>query len=90
MRTVTFGRTGLEITCVGFGAWALGGGNWAWGWGAQDDDESIAAIHRALELGVNWIDTAAQYGLGHSEEVVRRALEGLDPRPLITPQPLRS
>ena len=83
MRTVTFGRTGLEITRVGFGAWALGGGNWAWGWGAQDDEESIAAIHRALELGVNWIDTAAQYGLGHSEEVVRRALEGLDPRPLI-------
>jgi aryl-alcohol dehydrogenase-like predicted oxidoreductase len=83
LRTVTFGRSGLEITRVGFGAWALGGGNWAWGWGAQDDEESIAAIHRALELGVNWIDTAAQYGLGHSEEVVRRALEGLDPRPLI-------
>ena len=83
MRTVTFGRTGLEITRVGFGAWALGGGNWDWGWGAQDDEESIAAIHRALELGVSWIDTAAQYGLGHSEEVVRRALEGLDPRPLI-------
>jgi aryl-alcohol dehydrogenase-like predicted oxidoreductase len=83
LRTVTFGRTGLEITRVGFGAWALGGGNWAWGWGAQDDDESIAAIHRALELGVNWIDTAAQYGLGHSEEVVRRAVEGLDRRPLI-------
>jgi aryl-alcohol dehydrogenase-like predicted oxidoreductase len=83
MRTVMFGRTGLEITRVGFGAWALGGGNWDWGWGAQDDEESIAAIHRALELGVSWIDTAAQYGLGHSEEVVRRALEGLDPRPLI-------
>jgi aryl-alcohol dehydrogenase-like predicted oxidoreductase len=83
LRTVTFGRTGLEITRVGFGAWALGGGNWDWGWGAQDDEESIAAIHRALELGVNWIDTAAQYGLGHSEEVVRRAVEGLDPRPLI-------
>jgi aryl-alcohol dehydrogenase-like predicted oxidoreductase len=83
MRTVMFGCTGLEITRVGFGAWALGGGNWDWGWGAQDDEESIAAIHRALELGVSWIDTAAQYGLGHSEEVVRRALEGLDPRPLI-------
>ena len=83
MRTVTFGRTGLEITPVGFGAWAIGGSNWAFGWGAQDDDESIGAIRRALELGVNWIDTAAQYGLGHSEEVVRRAVEGVEPRPLI-------
>ena len=61
MRTATLGRTGLEITRVGFGAWAIGGGNWDWGWGDQDDDESVAAIHRALELGVNWIDTAAQY-----------------------------
>ena len=83
MRTVTFCRTGLEITPVGFGAWAIGGSNWAFGWGAQDDDESIGAIRRALELGVNWIDTAAQYGLGHSEEVVRRAVEGVEPRPLI-------
>jgi aryl-alcohol dehydrogenase-like predicted oxidoreductase len=83
VRTVTFGRTGLEITRVGFGAWAVGGGNWEFGWGEQDDEESIAAIHRALELGVNWIDTAAQYGLGHSEEIVRRAVEGVDPLPLI-------
>jgi aryl-alcohol dehydrogenase-like predicted oxidoreductase len=83
VRTVTFGRTGLEITRVGFGAWAVGGGNWEFGWGEQDDEESIAAIHRALELGVNWIDTAAQYGLGHSEEIVRRAVEGVDPPPLI-------
>jgi aryl-alcohol dehydrogenase-like predicted oxidoreductase len=83
VRTDTFGRTGLEITRVGFGAWAVGGGNWEFGWGEQDDEESIAAIHRALELGVNWIDTAAQYGLGHSEEVVRRAVDGVDPRPLI-------
>jgi aryl-alcohol dehydrogenase-like predicted oxidoreductase len=83
MKTVTFGRTGLEITRVGFGAWAIGGGGWDWGWGAQDDDDSIAAIHRALELGVNWIDTAAQYGFGHSEEVVARALEGVEPRPLV-------
>jgi len=75
MRTATLGRTGLEITRVGFGAWAIGGGNWDWGWGDQDDEESVAAIQRALELGVNWIDTAAQYGLGHSEEVVARALE---------------
>jgi aryl-alcohol dehydrogenase-like predicted oxidoreductase len=83
MKTVTFGRTGLEITRVGFGAWAIGGGGWDWGWGAQDDDDSIAAIQRALDLGVNWIDTAAQYGFGHSEEVVARALEGVDPRPLV-------
>jgi aryl-alcohol dehydrogenase-like predicted oxidoreductase len=83
VRTVTFGRTGLEITPVGFGAWAIGGSNWAFGWGEQDDDESVSAIQRALELGVNWVDTAAQYGLGHSEEVVRRAVEGVEPRPLI-------
>jgi len=83
VRTVAFGRTGLEITPVGFGAWAIGGSDWAFGWGEQDDEESVAAIRRALELGVNWIDTAAQYGLGHSEEVVRRAVEGVEPRPLI-------
>jgi len=83
VRTVTFGRIGLEITRVGFGAWAIGGSKWEYGWGEQDDEESVAAIDRALELGVNWIDTAAQYGLGHSEEVVRRAVEGVEPRPLI-------
>jgi aryl-alcohol dehydrogenase-like predicted oxidoreductase len=83
VRTARFGPTGLEITRVGFGAWAVGGADWEFGWGAQDDEESIAAIHRALELGVNWIDTAAQYGLGHSEEVVRRAVGGAEPRPLI-------
>jgi aryl-alcohol dehydrogenase-like predicted oxidoreductase len=70
------GTTDLNLTRVGFGAWAAGGGGWAFGWGPQDDNESIAAIHHALERGVNWIDTAAIYGLGHSEEVVRRALEG--------------
>jgi aryl-alcohol dehydrogenase-like predicted oxidoreductase len=64
----------MDITPVGFGAWALGGGGWQFGWGPQDDNDSIAAIHRSLELGVNWIDTAAVYGLGHSEEVVARAL----------------
>lgn len=63
----------MAITSIGFGAWAIGG-DWEFGWGAQDDAQSIAAIHRALELGVNWIDTAAIYGLGHSEEVVARAL----------------
>jgi aryl-alcohol dehydrogenase-like predicted oxidoreductase len=83
VRTVAFGRTGLEITRIGFGAWAIGGGNWEFGWGAQDDEESVGAIHRALELGVDWIDTAAQYGLGHSEAVVRRAVEGVEPRPLV-------
>jgi aryl-alcohol dehydrogenase-like predicted oxidoreductase len=83
VRTTTFGCTGLEITRVGFGAWAIGGSNWEFGWGEQDDDESVAAIRRALELGLNWIDTAAQYGLGHSEEVVRRAVEGVEQRPLI-------
>ncbi|HUK95712.1 MAG TPA: aldo/keto reductase [Gaiellaceae bacterium] len=83
--TALLGGTGLEITRVGFGAWALGGGGYEWGWGAQDDADSIAAIHHALELGVNWIDTAAHYGFGHSEEVVGRALAGLggDERPYV-------
>ena len=81
MRPRSWAQTGLEITRVGFGAWAIGGGDWEFGWGAQDDAESVAAIERALELGVNWIDTAAVYGLGHSETIVRRALEGVDRRP---------
>lgn len=68
------GRSGLEISTIGFGAWAAGGGDWAYGWGPQDDAKSIASIRRAVERGVNWIDTAAIYGLGHSEVVVRRAL----------------
>ena len=83
LRTAVFGRTGLEITRVGFGAWAVGGGGWEFGWGPQDDDESVAAIHRALELGVNWIDTAAAYGFGRSERIVGRALEGLVERPYV-------
>lgn len=73
MKTKKLGNSGLAITSIGFGAWAIGG-DWEFGWGAQDDAQSIAAIHRALELGINWIDTAAVYGLGHSEEVVARAL----------------
>ena len=77
LRTNPLGETGLEITRVGFGAWAIGGGGWQFGWGPQQDDESIAAIRRALDIGVNWIDTAAAYGFGHSEEVVGRALQGL-------------
>ena len=83
LRTAALGDTGLEITRVGFGAWALGGGGYDWGWGAQDDEDSIAAIHHALDLGVGWIDTAAQYGFGHSEEVVGRALAGLAERPYV-------
>jgi len=71
------GKSGIEITTVGFGAWAAGGGGWAFGWGPQDDDASVAAIHRAVSLGVSWIDTAAVYGLGHSEEVVGRAVREL-------------
>lgn len=69
------GNSDLNITRVGYGAWAVGGSGWKFSWGPQDDNDSIAAIHRALELGVNWIDTAAVYGLGHSEEVVGRALK---------------
>jgi aryl-alcohol dehydrogenase-like predicted oxidoreductase len=83
VRKTELGSTGMEITRVGFGAWAIGGGGFEWSWGAQEDEESIAAIHQALELGVNWIDTAAQYGFGHSEEVVGRAIAGLDERPYV-------
>jgi aryl-alcohol dehydrogenase-like predicted oxidoreductase len=83
LATAALGSTGMEITRIGFGAWALGGGGFEWSWGAQEDEESIAAIQHALELGVNWIDTAAQYGFGHSEEVVGRALRGLDERPYV-------
>jgi len=75
METKQLGNSDLRITPVGYGAWAIGGSGWQFAWGAQDDEDSIAAIHRALELGVNWIDTAAVYGLGHSEEVVSRALQ---------------
>jgi aryl-alcohol dehydrogenase-like predicted oxidoreductase len=83
LETVELGGTGLQITRVGFGAWAIGGGGWEFGWGPQEDEESIAAIQRALELGINWIDTAAAYGFGHSEEVVGRAIAGLAQRPYI-------
>lgn len=76
MNTRQLGNTDLHLSEVGFGAWAVGGGGYAFGWGTQDDNESIAAIHRALELGINWIDTAPVYGLGHSEEVVAKAIAG--------------
>jgi aryl-alcohol dehydrogenase-like predicted oxidoreductase len=83
METNVLGNSDLSITPVGFGAWAIGG-NWEFGWGAQDDTQSVAAIHRALELGINWIDTAAVYGLGHSEEVVAGALQDWPgPRPYV-------
>ena len=75
MQTRKLGNSDLMITPVGFGAWAIGGGGWAFAWGAQEESDSIAAIHRALELGVNWIDTAAVYGLGHSEKMVAKALK---------------
>src|SRR6266851_10069229 len=74
MQTRKLGNSDLHITPVGYGAWAVGGSGWDFAWGAQDDADSIAAIHRALDLGVNWIDTAAVYGIGHSEEVVAQAL----------------
>jgi aryl-alcohol dehydrogenase-like predicted oxidoreductase len=83
MNTRRLGGSDLDITPVGFGAWAIGGGGWEFGWGAQDDRESIAAIRRALDLGINWIDTAAVYGLGHSEETVARALAGVRERPYV-------
>lgn len=77
--TRRLGRTDMAITRVGFGAWAIGGAGWSFGWSAQDDNESVAAIRRAIEGGVNWIDTAAVYGLGHSEEIVARALADMAP-----------
>ncbi len=83
MQKRRLGNSDLELTPIGIGAWAMGGGGWAFAWGAQDDNESIAAIHEALDRGVNWIDTAAVYGLGHSEEVVARALEGRSNRPYV-------
>ncbi len=84
MQTRKLGNSDLNITPVGYGAWAVGGSGWQFAWGSQDDNDSIAAIHRALEIGVNWIDTAAVYGLGHSEEVVARALKSWQgPKPYV-------
>jgi aryl-alcohol dehydrogenase-like predicted oxidoreductase len=77
MQTRRLGQTDLEITTIGFGAWAIGGGGWVFGWGPQDDADSVATIQRAVALGINWIDTAAVYGLGHSERVVARALRDM-------------
>lgn len=83
MQTRQLGNSDLHITPIGIGAWAMGGGGWAFSWGPQDDEESIRAIHAALDAGVNWIDTAAVYGLGHSEEVVARALHGRSRKPYV-------
>jgi aryl-alcohol dehydrogenase-like predicted oxidoreductase len=79
----TLGNSDLKLTPIGFGAWAIGGGDWKFAWGPQDDNQSIEAIHRALDLGINWIDTAAVYGLGHSEEVVARALKSTSHKPYV-------
>lgn len=83
MQTRQLGNSDLHITPLGVGAWAMGGAGWAFSWGPQDDNDSIAAIRAALEAGINWIDTAAVYGLGHSEQVVARAVEGVSPKPYI-------
>ncbi len=83
MQTRQLGDTELQITTIGLGTWALGGAGWLASWGAQDDNDSLATIHKALDLGINWIDTAAVYGLGHSEEIIGRALKGRANRPYI-------
>jgi aryl-alcohol dehydrogenase-like predicted oxidoreductase len=83
MQTKQLGNSDMRLTPIGVGAWAMGGAGWKFAWGAQDDNESIAAIHAALDAGINWIDTAAVYGLGHSEEVVGRALAGRSKRPYV-------
>jgi hypothetical protein len=87
--TTRLGHIGLQVTGVGVGAWEIGGGGWEYSWSPQRDDQSIAAIHRGLEQGFNWIDTAAAYGFGHSEQVVGRALEGLAERPYVISDPAR-
>ena len=83
MQKKQLGNTDMELTPIGFGSWAIGGAGWAYGWGAQDDGNAIEAIERAVELGINWIDTAAVYGLGHSEELVGKAVGGMKQRPYI-------
>lgn len=83
MQTKRFGRTGLEITPIGFGSWAIGGGNWEFGWGPQDERAAIEAIERAVALGMSWIDTAPVYGLGRSEELVGQAISGMPQKPLV-------
>ena len=83
MQTKQLGNSDMNLTAIGIGAWAIGGGGWAFGWGPQDDNESVDAMREALDRGINWIDTAAVYGLGHSEEIVAKALEGLSKKPYV-------
>ena len=83
IETKVLGDSDLALTRIGFGAWAIGGGDWQFAWGPQDDRESVEAIHRALDLGINWIDTAAVYGLGHSEEIVGKALKSTSAKPYV-------
>ena len=83
MKTRKLGWTDLNLTTIGMGTWAIGGGDWAFGWGSQDDAESVAAICRAMETGINWIDTAPAYGLGHSEEIVGMALKKIPEKPIL-------
>lgn len=83
MQRRQLGTTSMQITPLGFGSWAIGGGDWEFGWGPQDERQAIDAVRRAIELGINWIDTAAVYGLGRSEELVAQALQGISPRPYI-------
>src|ERR1700682_1324102 len=83
MQKRQLGNSDMQITAMGIGAWSIGESSWAFGWGPQDDNESIAAIRHALDSGINWIDTAAVYGLGHSEEVVAKALEGRTAKPYV-------
>ena len=81
--TKQLGNSDMQLTSIGFGAWAIGGGDWQYAWGPQDDQDSIAAIHAALDAGINWIDTAAVYGLGHSEEIVGKALKTTSSKPYV-------
>lgn len=83
MKKRRFGNTGMNITPIGFGSWAIGGAGWSHGWGPQDDNRAVEAVERAVELGINWIDTAAVYGLGHSEELIGKVLAGLKSKPLV-------
>src|SRR6201990_153999 len=83
LETRQLGNSDLHVTRIGYGAWAIGGGNWEFAWGAQDDDESVRTIERALDAGLNWIDTGAVYGLGDSEEVVAQALKNSPHKPYV-------
>jgi aryl-alcohol dehydrogenase-like predicted oxidoreductase len=90
MKTRKLGNSDLNLTIIGLGTWAQGGAGWKFGWGPQDDQQSIAAIHQAIESGINWIDTAAVYGLGHAEEVLGKALKGMSERPIVATKCARS